>query len=363
MRNALFLTGVIICTLGLLIIMIGCGGEEEKEESPKVLKTDPADNGIISTNGSLTVTFDKKVTDVKVNGIPAEVDATKAVWKAQGLSVGSQTLKIQWTDANGNTGSLDITLSVQAVDTTPPKVDSVSIANGAAVDVDKINSDGIAIKFSEKIDIDKSQNALVLMDKSGNQISWTPNWNEDGTQIILKTGPKTKLFGGVGYTLTISGYFDSAGNEGGKVEITFSTTGVSLPTDSLKLWLKADTEVKGTNISEWDDQSGNKANAVQATAKSQPVLDKTAANGLPAIVFDGVDDFMTFTLPTNGLSGMTIILASAATEDIALVFPYCQNAAIFWNETASWGTMHLTPLQSAVWFRFGTGDADTPGQI
>jgi hypothetical protein len=360
MRNILFLIISIICALMLLINMIGCGGEEEKEEPAKVLKTEPASSGLMSSNGSLTITFDKSVTDVKVNGTPATVDGTKAVWKAQGLSTGGQTLGIQWTDANGNTGSMDLTLTIQAADIAPPKVESISITNGASdVDIDKLNSDGITIKFSEKIDINKSQNALVLLDKSGNQIAWTPNWSEDGTQVVLKGGPKTKLLGGAEYTLAISGYFDNAENEGVKVEIAFSTVGTSIPTDSLKLWLKADVGIKGNDVSGWEDQSGNKANAEQATAKSQPILEKDSVNGMPAVVFDGVDDFMTFTLPINGLTGATIILVSAATNDITLAFPYCQNAAIFWNETASWGTAHLTPLQSTVWFRFGTGQTQT----
>jgi len=68
---------------------------------------------------------------------------------------------------------------------------------------------------------------------------------------------------------------------------------------------------------------------------------------------------MTFTLPVNGLAGMTIYLVSAATKDVVPPFPYCQNAAIFWNESASWGTLHLTPLQKTVWFRFGTGQTQT----
>ena len=88
---------------------------------------------------------------------------------------------------------------------------------------------------------------------------------------------------------------------------------------------------------------------------SQPTLEKNAVNGLPAVNFDGTDDFMTFTLPIDGLTGMTIILVSAATQDVEPPWPYCANAAIFWNETASWGTAHLTPLQSGVWLRFGTG--------
>ena len=123
------------------------------------------------------------------------------------------------------------------------------------------------------------------------------------------------------------------------------------------LWLKADegVEVKGSSVSLWKDLSGNGTDALQEKSASQPTLEKNAVNGLPAVNFDGIDDFMTFTLPIDGLTGMTIILVSAATQDLEPPWPFCANAAIFWNETASWGTAHLTPLQSSVWIRFGTG--------
>ena len=58
---------------------------------------------------------------------------------------------------------------------------------------------------------------------------------------------------------------------------------------------------------------------------------------------------------TAGLTGMTMVLVSAATQDVEPAWPFCANAAIFWNETASWGTAHITPLQKGVWIRFGTG--------
>ncbi len=69
---------------------------------------------------------------------------------------------------------------------------------------------------------------------------------------------------------------------------------------SLKLWVKSDTGITiATGVSQWDDLSGNGNHLVQATGASQPVVTASAINGLPAITFDGVDDFMqkAFTLP------------------------------------------------------------------
>ena len=143
--------------------------------------------------------------------------------------------------------------------------------------------------------------------------------------------------------------------------LSITAVAMSLPTDGLSLWLKVDAgvELSGSNVSQWADQSGSGADAEQSVAASQPTLVENAINGLPAVDFDGTDDFITFTLPINGLTGMTIFLVSAATQDVEPPWPHCQNAAIFWNESGSWGTVHVTPLQRAVWIRFGTGQTQT----
>ncbi len=357
MRRVLFSTVVAVLVVGLFIGIVGCGEDEQEKEPAKMLKTEPVSGGEISANGSLLITFDIKVTDVKVNGTPAEVAGTKATWRAQDLQAGGQTLKIEWVDENGNTGSEDITLTITAIDTVPPQVGQVSVEDGAIdVDPDKLNADGIVISFSERIDANKSKGAFALFEGEI-QMACTPEWKDDNTQVILRPGPQPKLRPGSEYTLTISGYFDGAGNEGSALEIAFATAGVNVPTESLMLWLKADEGVtlSGNSVSEWSDQSGNGTDAEQAKAANQPSLEEKAINGLPALSFDGTDDFMTFTLPIDGLTGMTIFIVSSATEDIEPPWPFCANAAIFWNETASWGTAHVTPLQKGVWIRFGTG--------
>jgi hypothetical protein len=218
-----------------------------------------------------------------------------------------------------------------------------------------VNDAGITIKFSEPINT--SSSTISLLDGSGNELAWTPDWNDDNTEVVLKTGPTTKLRPGSEYSISVSAYFDTADNAGSPVTVSFSTAGVSLPTEDLGLWLKADEGVtlNANSVSLWVDQSGNGNDAEQTNETNQPIVDDNAINGLPALEFDGVDDFMTFTLPINDLTGLTIVLVSAATQDIDIPFPHCQYAAIFWNETASWGTAHLTPLQSRVWLRFGTG--------
>ena len=132
-----------------------------------------------------------------------------------------------------------------------------------------------------------------------------------------------------------------------------------LALNGLQLWLKADTGVtlSGNTVSQWADQSGNARHATQATASSRPILITNAVNGNPALSFDGVSDFMTFTLPVNGLTGMTLVLVSANSQDQSGGITNAANAALFWNETSSWGTVYLSPYQSNVKFRFGTGQS------
>ena len=62
----------------------------------------------------------------------------------------------------------------------------------------------------------------------------------------------------------------------------------------LKLWLRADLgmEVSGTNVSQWNDLSGNANNAAQATSANRPVLVTGEVNGKPVVRFDGSNDEM-----------------------------------------------------------------------
>jgi hypothetical protein len=141
-------------------------------------------------------------------------------------------------------------------------------------------------------------------------------------------------------------------------DIAFASGATTVPSQDLKLWLRADAGVtsSGALVSQWSDQSGTGTNAAQATATRQPTLIANAINGLPALGFDGVDDFMTFNLPMTGFPGATIFLVGAstsATQDGT--WHGATNSAIFWNENSDWSTIFLTPFQRHVKYQFGTG--------
>ena len=81
----------------------------------------------------------------------------------------------------------------------------------------------------------------------------------------------------------------------------------------LNLWLKADGGVttSGGSVSQWDDQSGNFRDAVQANAARQPTHLTGALNGLPVVSFDGAsspdDDHLNF---TSNATAQTIFLVN-----------------------------------------------------
>lgn len=92
-------------------------------------------------------------------------------------------------------------------------------------------------------------------------------------------------------------------------------------TNNLQLWLKADAGVQtsGSSVTNWLDQSGNSNHAAQTNATSRPVFSAVVINGLPAVLFDGVNDFLR--IPDapglDGVPGLTIFVVASNTANFA----------------------------------------------
>ena len=105
----------------------------------------------------------------------------------------------------------------------------------------------------------------------------------------------------------------------------------------------------------------------------------SATVGLSGVQVDGDDIYWLESRPVEG--GRVVLVRRAANGAIADVTPApfnvrtraievvrstvgttnAANAALFWNETGSWGTVYLGPFQTNVKFRFGTGqDSNLP---
>jgi prepilin-type N-terminal cleavage/methylation domain-containing protein len=137
-----------------------------------------------------------------------------------------------------------------------------------------------------------------------------------------------------------------------------------LKIDGLILWLEPtlsnsflESEITdGGSISAWNDMSGLKTpnNFSQATQTKRPLYTRNAINDLPAIKFDGVDDFLSFStfqfpyanytifvvFSTSNTSSSTDILSLDYSGDHGLILESQPNGII--------KTLHRFPYSSSV---------------
>ena len=77
------------------------------------------------------------------------------------------------------------------------------------------------------------------------------------------------------------------------IPVSFS----QIPMNGLQLWLKSDAGIvlNGSNVSSWQDQSGNGYDAIQSNMNRQPIFVDNELNGKPVLRFDGSNDKLGFT--------------------------------------------------------------------
>lgn len=119
---------------------------------------------------------------------------------------------------------------------------------------------------------------------------------------------------------------------------------MKLPSDELvlepSLWLKADAITglaDGDPVATWPDSSGNGNHATQGTAGSRPLYKVNVVNGLPAVLFDGSDDY---------LATSTLLSALLASGGAGTVYAVVRPAAVGGHYSTIWadsgGSTHLT---------------------
>lgn len=166
------------------------------------------------------------------------------------------------------------------------------------------------------------------------------------------------LTAGVEYTVTVSNVTDDAPtpNQIVTTDVTFTDYE---PLAGMAMWLKANAGVTVTNgvVSSWLDYSGNGRDAVQATEANRPVYLSNAREGYPGMRFDGTNDMLTYILPVNGLTGVTVFVASSATRDKAVAGgDYRKYPVLGWEELpVFWGGFRIMPHQTTLAVRFGIG--------
>lgn len=159
----------------------------------------------------------------------------------------------------------------------------------------------------------------------------------------------------------------SHGSEGPRTRSEFGSTPEACSIKPIRsrvrplLWLRAD-RVNISNgpvialgtVLNWPDQSGNGSNAVPPSSSDGPMSFKDGPNCKPIISFNPGQK-LTFNLPINGWTGMTVLLAS---QVYANAGASGTNQALLWNQTAPGGTTYFTPSQTHTYFQFGTTQAN-----
>jgi hypothetical protein len=82
---------------------------------------------------------------------------------------------------------------------------------------------------------------------------------------------------------------------------------------NLRLWWRSDAGLPSGSGDHWEDQSGQGNHGAQGSSASIPLLVPNAANGLPALRFDGSNDALTFTTRLQGIRTVFwVVLESAS---------------------------------------------------
>ncbi len=140
-------------------------------------------------------------------------------------------------------------------------------------------------------------------------------------------------------------------------QATTLTNGVSLPLESLLVWLKADTGLTqiGTNtpVNIWQDQSGNGNNATQLSQSHQPTWLAGALNGMPVIQFNG------YYSPTNSYLALPNFLGNAAQAEAIVVLqapvdPPVWNHGLWHFGTSGAGILGYPTTSGTIQDDFGT---------
>ena len=145
-----------------------------------------------------------------------------------------------------------------------------------------------------------------------------------------------------------------------------------IPDEDLNLWLKADEGVElgqDGRISVWKDNSGNGNNATIAQNPqagenlTSPTLVEDGYNGKPVVRFNGTSDGMQF--PFDNLdqtAEATVVIVSSSKSDRSDTMGGDNIPLLYFHEYgAGWSKFVVTPTQSNINARFGSGSSADNG--
>lgn len=129
-------------------------------------------------------------------------------------------------------------------------------------------------------------------------------------------------------------------------------------TAGLQLWL--DAALPGTidrdglgKVSQWRDKSSYARHCTQATASAQPTFQATGIAGLPAVNFDGSDDFLPFSDQT-----LSYIASSSFTLIYVASKPANNNTYVIGGTASGTRNNLIAGYVSSNTYKFGFGNDD-----
>jgi len=140
----------------------------------------------------------------------------------------------------------------------------------------------------------------------------------------------------------LSRRYNGTDNDGYSDDLSLTTTyigptqGPGGITSNNVFWVKADKGItsSSSNVSQWDDQSGNGNDATQTTSSDQPSISNVVRNYNPGVYFDGTNENMGMTDLINSTNTSLAVFAVGTNETGGDTW----HAMVFGQSDGSWAS-------------------------
>ena len=136
--------------------------------------------------------------------------------------------------------------------------------------------------------------------------------------------------------------------------------------EGLAVWLKADEGVAVSedthSVESWENQADGEI--LSLVNNSMPGIMEGTDADYSYLQFDGTNALKGTTVDLNDRQEITLILVGQYEGEDPARDSYADiNTALFWGESAGWGSMSLAPYHEQVMMRFGIGDEQGVSRI
>ncbi len=247
---------------------------------------------------SPTINYQWKKNNVDISGATRASYTTPALTPADSGSTYSVLVSTPFASSNSPNATLTVVADPQA-----PKLASATRLTPASTD--------IMVQFSEAVGgVEALSAANYSLDKGATVISVAAG--DVASRVVLTT---SGMLAGETYILRASNVRDASSN-------IMAPTVVPVLNSGVAMWLKADSGVVVNNVggvAQWLDQGTNGNNANQFLSPDyRPALASGAINGMPAIRFNGMSNYLeAASSPSLAIVGNITILVVANFTDLA----------------------------------------------